>query len=142
MAITFHPKQGSILMCDFSNGFMPPEMVKRRPVIVISPVIQARPGLCTVVCLSTTEPDPVMPYHLSLILPEPLPPNWSANNVWVKGDMVYSVSFKRLDFARLGKDRSGKRLYYRGMLSHDTLQAVQRCILHGFGLATLTKYLR
>ena len=141
MAIAFHPQQGSILACDFSTGFMPPEMIKKRPVIVISPIIKSRPGLCTIVCLSTTKPDPMMPYHLPIKLPEPLPANWTNENIWLKGDMVYSVSFKRLSFAVLGKERSGSRLYYRGALSHATLQSVQRCILHGFGLATLTKHL-
>ncbi|MEQ9178418.1 MAG: type II toxin-antitoxin system PemK/MazF family toxin, partial [Nitratireductor sp.] len=34
-------------MCDFNTGFRVPEMVKRRPVVVISPKIKARPRLCT-----------------------------------------------------------------------------------------------
>ena len=63
MAIREHPPTGSILMCDFNAGFREPEMVKRRPVVVISPKIRARPGLCTVVALSTTVPAPVMDYH-------------------------------------------------------------------------------
>jgi len=141
MSIDFHPMRGSILTCDFSTGFMPPEMVKRRPVIVISPMIKARPGLCTVVCLSTQKPDPMMPYHMPINLPEPLPQNWQVEHNWVKGDMVYAVSFSRLSFALLGKDRSGKRIYYKNTLSDADIKAVQRCVLHGFGLETLTKHL-
>lgn len=37
MALRFHPKPGTILMCDFDTGFQVPEMVKKRPVIVLSP---------------------------------------------------------------------------------------------------------
>ena len=83
----------------------------------------------------------MMPYHMPISLPEPLPKNWHNENIWVKGDMVYAVSFNRLSFAMLGKDRSGKRLYYKSTLSDAEIQAVQRCILHSFGLATLTKHL-
>jgi len=56
MAINEHPVSGTILMCNFAPGFQQPEMVKRRPVIVISPKISRRPNLCTVVALSTTAP--------------------------------------------------------------------------------------
>ncbi|QQG36900.1 MAG: type II toxin-antitoxin system PemK/MazF family toxin [Micavibrio aeruginosavorus] len=49
MSIAEHPNKGSILLCDFNHGFVAPEMVKRRPVIVISPKIHGRVGLCTVV---------------------------------------------------------------------------------------------
>ena len=140
MAIAFHPEQGSILTCDFSTGFMPPEMVKRRPVLVMSPIIKSRPGLCTVVCLSTQKPDPIMPYHMPITLPEPLPRNWENEDNWVKGDMVYAVSFTRLSFAVLVKDRIGKRLYYRNTIPDAEIQAVQRCILHSFGLGALTKH--
>jgi mRNA interferase MazF len=72
MPIQEHPLCGTILVCDFS-GLKEPEMVKRRPVIVVSPKITARPGLCTVVALSTVQPAKIMPYHvqLSLSLPPP-----------------------------------------------------------------------
>lgn len=65
MAIREHPPLGTLLLCDFGSGFKPPEMVKRRLVVVISPRIKARPGLCTVVALSTTLPKPVWPTTLS-----------------------------------------------------------------------------
>lgn len=63
MTIREHPAIGTVLMCEFEPGFRVPEMVKRRPVVVISPKIAARPGLCMIVSLSTTPPDPVMQYH-------------------------------------------------------------------------------
>lgn len=76
VAIREHPKIGTILICDFDQGFKEPEMVKRRPVIVVSPKISTRPGLCTVVALSTTEPRPKMPFHCEIDLDPPLPPPW------------------------------------------------------------------
>jgi uncharacterized protein YifN (PemK superfamily) len=36
MALTFFPKAGTALVCDF-RGYEPPEIVSIRPVIVISP---------------------------------------------------------------------------------------------------------
>jgi uncharacterized protein YifN (PemK superfamily) len=141
MPITYHPPQGSILSCDFSTGFMPPEMVKKRPVIVISPPIKTRPGLCTVVCLSTTSPEPELAYHFRFQMPEPVPKHWQSGDVWVKADMIYAVSFQRLSLASLGKDRTGRRLYYRSIVAKEVLAGIQKSILHGIGLATLTNYL-
>ena len=54
MAITIHPRPGQILLCDFSQGFREPEMVKsKRPVIVLTPAFKNRPELVTIVPLST-----------------------------------------------------------------------------------------
>lgn len=73
MPIQEHPALGTILTCDFNAGFKEPEMVKRRPVVVISPKIAGRYGLCTVVALSLTEPDPIMPYHCQIDIRPELP---------------------------------------------------------------------
>ena len=134
MPIKFHPKPGTILLCDFSTGFMLPEMVKKRPVLVVSPMLSGRPFLCTVVCLSTTTPNPQLPFHMKIRLPEPLPRNWSNENVWVKGDMIYSVSFKRLDFAFTGKDRTGKRIHYNMPIPDEILKEVRKRVVRGIGL--------
>lgn len=42
MALTFHPKPGAILVCDYDTGFVPPEMVKKRLCIVITPRLRRR----------------------------------------------------------------------------------------------------
>ena len=89
MTIREHPPAGSILMCDFTSGFRPPEMVKVRPVVVISPKIAARPGLCTIVALSTTAPDPVMPYHCQIDIRPRLPDWMQSDGVWVKGARLW-----------------------------------------------------
>lgn len=141
MAITFHPPLGAVLICDFGAGFRLPEMVKRRPVIVVSPRISGRGSLCTVVALSTTAPAPVMPYHQQIDLDPPLPSPWESRGVWIKGDMVNAVGFHRLNLVRLGKDRSGKRMYLTTPQSRENVSAIRRCVLAGVGLSMLTKHL-
>lgn len=116
-------------------------MVKERLVVVLSPRIASRYGLCTVVALSTTAPNPIMPYHKEMEIPFQLPPRWANISRWIKGDMVNTVGFHRLDLLRLGKDREGKRLYQMHPLPDDLMKVVRRCVLHGMGLSTLTKHL-
>ncbi|WP_254695520.1 type II toxin-antitoxin system PemK/MazF family toxin [Oceanicola sp. D3] len=116
-------------------------MVKPRLAIVISKPIVARGGLCTVVPLSTTAPDPVMPYHCALEVAFKMPSVWGNRKRWVKGDMVYAAGFHRIDLLSLGKDRSGKRIYQTSTISEQQLAIVQRCVLQGLGLGTLTKHL-
>lgn len=140
MAIQEHPVPGTIVLCDFRQGFREPEMVKRRPVIVLSPKIGARPGLCTVVALSGTAPDPVMPYHCWLEVEPPLPTPWNGDN-WVKGDMVNAVGFHRLDLIRVGKDSRGKRRYRYDTLTSEQMRQVRACVLKGLGLTTLTRHI-
>lgn len=140
MAIKFNPAQGSILICDFS-GFKTPEMVKRRPVVVVSPRLRTRNNLCTVVPVSTTPPDRVMPYHFKLHIEPPLPDPYPEPQVWVKADMVYTVSYDRLYLPSNGKDASGKRIYDQRIIDAADLLKIQACILHALGLTTLTDYL-
>ncbi|WP_350029107.1 type II toxin-antitoxin system PemK/MazF family toxin, partial [Caballeronia sp. GAFFF1] len=61
-----------MLMCDFSRGFVPPEMVKKRAVVVISRSETHGRRLCTVVPLSTTAPAPALAWHV-LLTQNPLP---------------------------------------------------------------------
>lgn len=133
MPIREHPPIGSILLCDFDRGFVAPEMVKRRPVIVISPKIRGRVGLCTVVALSTTEPDPKMPYHTQIDLHPFLPEPMKSMGLWVKGDMVNTVGFHRLNFIKTG-NINGKRQYYYSMLKAEQIKLVQECVLKAIGL--------
>lgn len=139
MPIQFHPKQGTILICNFNSGFKQPEMVKRRPVVVISPQISARADLCTVVALSTEPPRKILQYHfeLDISLPEP----WHEGPNWVKGDMIYSVAYHRLELIRCGRNQDKKRIYGRIELSASELRNVRVCVLRALGLASLTKHL-
>ncbi|MCW5699332.1 MAG: type II toxin-antitoxin system PemK/MazF family toxin [Rhodospirillales bacterium] len=141
MAIREHPKLGTVLFCDFDSGFREPEMVKRRPVVVISPKIKARHQLCTVVALSTSAPKPIMAYHCQIDLRPRLPRPWTSDGIWVKGDMINTVAFHRLHLVRLGKDVSGKRIYAYEPLSDENIKKIRKCVLHGVGLSTLTNQL-
>ena len=142
MPITSHPGLGCIVTCDFDQGFKEPEMVKNRPVVVVSPQIAWRPGLCTVVALSLTAPATVRPYHCKLTIEPALPHPWSSEEVWVKGDMIAAVGFHRLNLIRMGRDSTGGiRRYRMNPLDPAQLKAVRACVLHSLGLFQLTKHL-
>ena len=134
MPIQYDPAAGTIVLCDYATGFKPPEMVKRRPVVVVSPRLHRRRGLCTVAPLSTTPPDQPQAYHHLVRLAEPLPERWGASEMWVKADMVATVSHERLDLFRTGRDQYGKRKYLQPKLSPEDLEAVRRCIALALGI--------
>jgi len=145
MAINFHPKVGQMLHCDFSLGFKAPEMVKSgRPVLVLSPNMQGRGKLVTVIALSTAEPSVIQSYHYQL--PKNAMPQlgrFQEKETWVKGDMIYTVGFHRLDLIRLGKryPRTGKRLYFTQRLEREQMKQVYGCVLHGLNLTHLPQHL-
>ena len=93
------------------------------------------------VCLSGTAPDPVQQYHAQINIRPALPHPWGSEGIWIKGDMIYSVGFHRLDLIRMGKDRSGKRTYRYDTISDEQMKTAKKCVLKGLGLATLTKYM-
>ena len=140
MPLTFHPKPGMVLMCDFNTGFVSPEMIKKRPVVVVSPRPRRSNQLCTIVPLSTTRPAPVEPHHHQMD-PRSLPGKFAGNATWAKCDMLATVSLDRLDRVFVGKERNGKRLYVaQSIISEDFLE-IQRGILAAIGLSGLTKHL-
>lgn len=124
--LKFHPKAGTILFCDF-QGNMVPEIVKRRPVVVITPRLQYRDGLCTVVPLSTKAPEHPQPFHVKLSQSY-LPNQKQAFESWAKCDLVCSVSFARLDRVKIGH-----RKYIAPMISADDLAAIRRGVLAALG---------
>ena len=140
MPISYHPGQGTILLCDY-QGSKSPEMDKRRPVIVLCNQIHARTNICTVVPLSTTPPASMMPYHFKLFTIPPLPRPYDSEFHWVKADMINAVSFQRLYLPTLGKDANGKRVYDIRQLDVAEFRAVQQAVLNGLGLTSLTFHL-
>jgi uncharacterized protein YifN (PemK superfamily) len=116
-------------------------MVKRRPVVVVSPQISQRAGLCTIVPLSTTPPQPQLPYHCRIILDPLLPKPWDAPVVWAKCDMVFACSLSRLDLIRVDKVKGRPRAYRLNTLSMSEMSEIYKGILYSFGLGQLTKYL-
>ena len=116
----FYPKQSHVLLCDF-RGFVAPEMIKRRPVVVVSPSSRHDSGVCLVVPLSTTAPAIVKMWHIELSS-NPNPLKSEAVKVWAKCDMLYTVSFARLDkFHR--KTRNGRE-YIAPFMNHDDFARV------------------
>jgi len=108
-------RTGEVLICDFDTGFKPPEMVKRRPVAVVSRTATHWRGLCTVVPLSTTDPKPQMSWHV-LMLSNPLHGHLPESHafgkpdiVWAKCDMLYTVGFERV--TRIHRRVNGRRDY-------------------------------
>ncbi|WP_399677192.1 type II toxin-antitoxin system PemK/MazF family toxin [Xenophilus sp.] len=141
MAIQFYPQPGTILICDF-NGFIEPEIIKRRPVIVIGPRLRNRGNLVNVVPCSTTRPYDVCAYNHKLVFDPVMPAPYNAKEMWVKADMVYTVAFQRLFVPQLGKDpRTGARQYDLRVLEKPDLDAILACVLHGIGLGHLTDHL-
>ena len=139
--LKFHPSAGAVLLCRYEPGFEPPEMVKTRPVVVITPRLRRRNGLCTVVPLSTTEPKPMEAYHHLLRFEPSLPKPWNSPVCWVKADMFATVGFHRLSLIGLGKTRDGRRRYLQTSVQIEDLAAIQRCVLHALDLSGLTKHL-
>lgn len=129
MASRIYPKRGHILLCDFNRGFVPPEMVKIRPVAVLSPTAYHGSGLCTVVPLSTTAPNQPKPWHY-LFSHNPLSPD--GEPVWAKCDLVTSVSIDRLAWPYI-KTRQERR-YQSVRLSLEELTAIEDCVRRHLGL--------
>ena len=145
MALTFHPRPGQILHCDFSKGFKEPEMIKEnRPVLVLTQPITGRGELVTIAALSTVKPDPLMDYHLEI--PRscmPMLGRFQRDSSWLKGDMVYSIGFHRLGLImlRTRDPRTGKRVYFNRRFSRERMKDVYGCVLIGMNLGHLVPHI-
>jgi len=126
--LTFHPGPGTIVICDFSAGFRPPEMVKVRPVVVISPRRRSV-QLVTVVPLSSVAPVPAEPWHYQLP-PGAYPPARGA--IWAKCDVVATVGLARLD--RVKAKIQGRRVYQTFQLGDVDLAAILAGVRAALGL--------
>lgn len=118
--IKFFPRAGQIYVCDF-DGFREPEMVKKRPVIVVSPRLPHRSEIAAIVPISTTEPRHDLPFCYRLSR------NYHPNEgddvpCWVKADMLMNVGIWRLSAFK-----TGRRTYAYPTLS----QAEQFCAALG-----------
>lgn len=94
MGLRFQPSPGTILNCDFS-GYIVPEIVKPRQVVVVWKH-KSNPKLVYILPLSTTPPHtPSLAVQLPYL---PLPRKDQDPNtaIWVKCDLIYTVSTDRL----------------------------------------------
>ncbi len=142
MPIVYHPPRGTVVAVSYEKGFVEPEMTKTRLAIVLSPAIKARVKLVTIVPLSLTAPETILPFHKQIDIPFMIPKPWGNQPRWIKGDMVNAVGFHRVDLLRLGKDREGQRIYQKAVLGDRDFAIVKQCVLHGLGLSNLTKYVK
>lgn len=129
-------KSRTILLCDFNaGGFRAPEMVKRRPAIVLVGALPGRNNLHTVVPMSGTESPPDRKYHCRLDLPEPLPAPFNATVWWAKADMIATVGLQRLDLFQTPRDQYGRRKYLSTLkLDEEQFERVRAAVRHALGL--------
>lgn len=140
MPIRFQPAIGQILICDFPKDFEKPEMVKRRPVVCISPKDRNRFGYATPVPLSTTEPMVKRSYNVEINLCAPISPAYPSLKCWAKCDMLYTLSYKRLSLPLLCKDGGdGKREYNYLTLPAGTMCEIFTGVLAGYGVTGSVK---
>lgn len=128
MSISYQSSCGQIFICDF-KGYIPNEIVKKRPVIAISaPTYHLRGAkICHVVPLSTTEPSPIREFHYKL---DNLKiPGFPSETAWVKSDLIYTVSYDRLTAPYFGKNPNGSRRYVTLKVSKDDLDKIRSCVL-------------
>lgn len=131
--LTFQPRPGQILICHFGLGFQVPEIVKTRPVLVISPRQDQWTRLCVVVPISSQPPNHARPYHYRL--PNGLVPSDKYEEAWLKGDLVTTVGVHRLDRIKVGF-----RDYRAPFVPDDVLRQARRCVLHATGMHSLTEH--
>ncbi len=121
MALKFQPKPGMVLICDF-RGFEEPEMVKRRPVVVVA----SNPDtvkLVTVVPLSKSPPQYRRAWHY--VLKGPLVPLSGGAPIWAKCDILHTLSTARLDPIRITR-----RHYAPVALAPEDFSGVHRAVLY------------
>jgi len=133
VTVVRHPQPGTIVRVDLSEGFREPEMGKRRPCVVLSPPIQGRPTMCTIVPLSTTAPRPVLPHHLLITMDPTLPRPYDSPTMWLKGDIVLTIAFHRLRLLDAGRDH-GQRVYDVRVLEPVVMEQVRAAVRAGLGL--------
>ncbi|MFT9044589.1 type II toxin-antitoxin system PemK/MazF family toxin [Acetobacter orientalis] len=138
MGLNYPPKKGDILRCDFSTGFIPPEMVKVRLVVVMNNRLPKRDGLCSVVPLSTTPAPSGITYQVKIDLGVDPPHPYSGRVKWAKADMMACVSYDRLSLPFDGKcSTSGKRKYVQMRLPIPEMEKVQKAVLETLHLSHL-----
>lgn len=124
MPITFIPKAGTILICNF-DGYVLPEIIKTRPVVIISPNHMKRAGLYTVVPLSTTKPTIVESYHYELL--DPIKNDGSL--CWAKCDLAATVRKDRLDRVKIHRGT-----YKIFNVSKEQLIEIRKCVAISIGI--------
>ena len=107
-----------------------------RPVVVLS----SKNNLVQIVACSTVAPEHPGPEHYQIPRQSmPKTDHFFGKDTWVKGDMIYSVAFHRLELVRLGK--RSDRTYFTERLGKEQMNAIRRCVLHGRGMGFITAHI-
>lgn len=130
MPLKYHPRAGQILMCDF-KGFEVPEMVKIRPVIVVSPKLPYRGDIVAIVPISLTAPQHDLPFCVRLSK-NYHPQEDDGLPCWAKCDMVMNLGRWRLDGFKVGR-----RKWENPQATAEDLAAVRRGVIFGLGMKDL-----
>jgi uncharacterized protein YifN (PemK superfamily) len=111
-------------MCDFDRGgFLPPEMVKRRRVVIL----RAFTRTAVVVPLSATQPRQSRSYHAAI---DPSQYSTITAPVWAIADAIVHVGFKRLSPVTRGMNHVER-------LTSDDFNRVLIAVAHATGTITL-----
>jgi len=132
VALRFQPAAGTILNCDF-HGYIVPEIVKFRQVVVLRKHKSAA-KLVYVVPLSSTPPhDADLAVELARI---PLPRSGQdpKTKIWIKCDMLYTVSTDRLSMPVNRTSRRSSAPININISAPD-LARVRATVAHALGLA-------
>jgi uncharacterized protein YifN (PemK superfamily) len=133
MPLPYHPRPGTIVVCDYAKGgFRPPEMTKRRLAVTVSPKLKRRNDLVTVVPLSATRPSPIETWHVPLDLDVPAP--WGDAARWAKCDMVATVGYDRLNLPHFRHHVTGSRQFWQHELSEGIIVELRRAVASALGI--------
>lgn len=131
MAIKHRPKVGELLECDFGrwaepetvNGHIPPEMIKRRLVVVLNGDIDGHSAL--VVPISSTKGYGRLATFHEYLSPDLITETafYEKRDRWAKTEHIRCVSTKRLHYIFA----NGKKLSQR--LPDDLITAIQKRVL-------------
>ena len=132
MTLRFSPRAGIVAICRFPSPgtAVGAEMVKTRPVIVVSRVLHGRHGVATVVPVSMTPPTEPKRWHV-LVPATAMPRGWreKPGDRWAKCDMVVTVSLERLSMS--GVRRHEGRLHYTSAEIDDrTLRQIRHALAY------------
>jgi uncharacterized protein YifN (PemK superfamily) len=129
--LPYQPKARQIVYCDF-RGYEVPEMVKRRPVVVLAPSRTNR-HLVAVVPLSTTAARHAIPHHVRL--KDNLLPMAGDKTVWAKCYMVAVVSIARLDLIPMTEHRrDARRRHLRSRIDAGQFDLIRYQVADALGL--------
>ena len=132
MPLLYSVKPKTILLCDYgAGGFRPPEMVKRRPAVVITGDLAGRGKLHTVVPLSGTPSDVRNRYHCRIELGEPLPDPFFRSDLVGEGRHDRHRRVRSAGSLQNARDQYGKRRYLSNLrVTDEQFAAIHIAIRH------------